>query len=187
VWTDERGVVHAASDPGEVPAAQREQAIKNAEGGSHKVTISNEFEQPVPAAPAAGGTSSGGTGLDVEPDVTPQRHDADEPQPKKKLDPKHLPPPEPGFEWNCPTNPEGGPPKCEQFEKKSSKKARRAEAREKAKKDLGVQPGDEFDPDVAKKVNERAEHEYKKTTKTPDADESQGSEAGDEEAEPGDD
>jgi hypothetical protein len=197
VWTDERGVVHAASDPSEVPASQRAKAIRDAEGRRDSVTIS-----PDPTPPAAPDSSNMGTGLDVEPEVTPDRAAEPEVEPKqKRLNPNKLPPPAPGFEWNCPTDPEGGPPKCEQFETKSSKRARRADAREKAKRELKIKPGDEFDPDVARRVNERAEQEFKKTTPVPTVEDSanteteEGSEAGDEESgdlnhsddEPGDD
>ena len=41
------------------------------------------------------------------------------------------------------------------------------EARENARKQLGVEPTDEFDPDVAKKVNQRAQEEFDKTTPEP--------------------
>ena len=181
VWTDERGVVHAASDPSEVPASQREKAIRNAEGRRDSVTISPD---PTPAAPD---TSNMGTGLDVDPEVTQQQAD-DEAPTSKRLNPNKLPPPEAGFEWNCPTDPEGGPPKCEQFETKSSKRDRRAAAREKARRELKVKPVDEFDPEVARRVNQRAEEEYKKTTIVPklgaqsETDAQEGSEAGDEES-----
>lgn len=188
VWTDERGVVHAASDPSEVPASQRQKAIRNAEGRRDSVTISQDATPP--AAPAASdGTNGGGVGLDVDPEVTPERQaEPDEPK-KTRLNPKNLPPPDEGFEWNCPTDPEGGPPKCEQFEKQSSKTQRRAAARAKARADMKVTPQDEFDPEIARKVNQRAEEEYKKTTPVPRVlepkrkgeDASEGTEAGDEE------
>ncbi len=186
VWTDERGVVHAASDPSEVPASQREKAIRNAEGRPN-IRISPD---PTPPAAPAGDSSNMGVGLDVEPEVTGQpQEDEEEAAPKaKRVGPNKLPPPRDGFEWNCATDPEGGPPKCEQFETKSSKRARRADARNKAKSDLKIKPGDEFDPEVAERVNRRAEQEYKKSTIDPktgataDSDPQEGTEAGDEEA-----
>lgn len=188
VWTDERGVVHAASDPSEVPANQREKAIRNAEGRRDSVTISPEPTPPAAPAGDSGGMSGSGVGLDVEPEVTPQGEPEPEEPKQKRLNPNKLPPPEPGFEWNCPTDPEGGPPKCEQFEKQSSKRERRAAAREKARSDLKIKPGDEFDPEVARRVNQRAEEEFQKTTVVPKVGGSEGegasdgSEAGDEEA-----
>lgn len=195
VWTDERGVVHAASDPSEVPADKRAKAIRDAANRRPVATPDTQASDSQPAAPVAPAakhrahrdetpaaptrsyegddpaeTSGGGVGIDAKPEVTPPpepkrapKDAKEEPEPKK-FSGKGLPPPDPGFEWHCATDPEGGPPKCEQFEKKSSKRARRAEAREKARDELGVEGTDEFDPDVAKRVNERAEQEFKKTT-----------------------
>jgi hypothetical protein len=196
VWTDERGVVHAAADPSEVPASQRAKAVRDALGHSDRVKIAppeapaDDPEAPVPAAAAPAKTApkapkeperpyrsfegddpretNSGVGLDTNPEGTSR---AQKPEPKakqKEVDPNHLPPPDPGFEWHCATDPEGGPPKCEQFEKRSSRRERRAEARQKAQKELGVDdPTDEFDPDVAKKVQKRAEQEFKETTPEP--------------------
>jgi hypothetical protein len=196
VWTDEHGVVHAAADPSEVPANQRAKAIRDAAGRRNPVTISPADESgavpaaPAPApsptarkghsapapeprsyegdAPAEAETSGGGAGLEANPKVTPPPKGANETPKTKDVTGKRLPPPDPGFEWHCATDPEGGPPNCEQFEKKTSKRERRAEARRKAKEDLGVgDPTDEFDPDVAKRVDERAEEEFKKSTPVP--------------------
>jgi hypothetical protein len=196
VWTDARGVVHAASDPSEVPAAQREKAMRDAVGRRDRVTIAPAGEDAVPAAPAAPAppstsgrkrghaaepeapqrsfegdapkdTTGGGVGLDANPQVTPPAPKQAPPDPKKFTG-QGLPPPDPGFEWSCIPDTEGGPPKCEQFEKKNNKRERRADARRKAQDALGVNdPTDEFDPDVAKRVDQRAEEEYKKTTPTP--------------------
>jgi hypothetical protein len=195
IWTDERGVVHAASDPGEVPANQREKAMRDAIGRKSSVTIGPADDGSAPAVPAAPAPSAapektrrgsasapttprsfegdapanlngGGTGLGADPQVTPGRK-PDDPAPKKYTG-KGLPPPDPGFEWNCATDPEGGPPKCEQFEKKANKRERRAAAREAARSELGItDPSDEFDPEVAKRVDQRAEEEFKKTTPVP--------------------
>lgn len=185
VWTDERGVVHAASDPSEVPAKQREKAVRDAAGPSTRVTITPADDSvPAAAAPSAPSirarsepeprsfegdapaeTSGGGVGLDAKPEVTPEAN-AVPPKPKEYTG-KGLPPPDPGFEWHCPADPEGGPPKCEQFEKRTNRRERRVEAREKARKALGVGPNDEFDPDLAKRVDQRAEEEFKKTTPVP--------------------
>jgi hypothetical protein len=191
VWTDERGVVHAASDPSEVPENQRAKAIRDAANRRPAATSDSQAsDSPAPVvpprqhrssaakdeAPAAptrsyegddpAETAGGGVGLDAKPEETPapepKRAAQEEPEAKKLT--KGLPPPDEGFEWHCATDPEGGPPKCEQFEKKSSKRARRAEAREKAREALGVEGTDEFDPEVAKRVDERAEQEFKKTT-----------------------
>ncbi|HXZ85851.1 MAG TPA: hypothetical protein VEI82_10200, partial [Myxococcota bacterium] len=88
----------------------------------------------------------------------------DDPDPRTRK----LGKPDPGFEWHCLTDPEGGPPKCTQEEKKYDKRRRRAEARANAERELGVTPADEAaDPDIAKKVNERAKQEFEKTTPTP--------------------
>ncbi|MFI5316036.1 MAG: hypothetical protein ACHQ6T_10050 [Myxococcota bacterium] len=170
IWTDERGVVHAAADPSEVPASQREKAVRDASNARPAVKVIPEEDAPVPASPRVSPIpSDDASGPSSRPThkVRKSQPPAADEQPAKKLDPDHLPPPDPGFEWNCANDPEGGPPKCEQFEKKSSKRARRADARDAARQELGVSPTDEFDPDVAKKVNERAEEEFKKTTPTP--------------------
>lgn len=188
IWTDERGVVHAAADPSEVPASQREKSIRDAANRRPAVTSDSEEAQPpapvpaakprhaatkdeAPAAPARSyegdgpaETTGGGIGLDAKPEVTPGPTPSKEVPEPKEFTGKGLPPPDPGFEWHCATDPEGGPPKCEQFEKKSSKRERRADARRKARAALGVEGTDEFDPEVAKRVDERAEEEFKKTT-----------------------
>jgi len=186
VWTDERGVVHAAADPSEVPPAQRAKAMRDALGRRDKVNITAPNEDASQAPPAAAAPAKapeapyrsfegdaprevhGGVGLEADPQVTPQKRKPEPKEKEKRVDPDHLPPPEPGFEWNCATDPEGGPPKCEQFEKKSSRRERRVEAREKAQKELGVDdPSDEFDPDVARKVQERTEREFRDSTPEP--------------------
>ncbi len=161
VWTDERGVVHAAADPSEVPPQYREKSVRDASNARPAVKVVPEDSAPVPAAPRA---------MPVDDEPAPPVHPPKAKKPKEE-EPEHkgkgLPPPDPGFEWHCANDPEGGPPKCEQFEKKSSKRARRAEARAKARAEMGVGPTDEFDPDVAKHVDERAEREYKNTTPVP--------------------
>ncbi|HKC50600.1 MAG TPA: hypothetical protein VKF60_07385 [Myxococcota bacterium] len=187
VWTDDHGVVHAASDPSEVPAKQREKAMRDAIGRRSGVTITPTDDDAVPAAPSpvapesprrapepatrpyegdAPGMNGGGVGVEANPQVTP-RAKHDEPAANKYRG-NQLPPPDPGFEWNCATDPEGGPPKCEQFEKRNNRRDRRAAARQAARDALGVSdPTEEFDPDVAKKVERRAEEEFKKSTPVP--------------------
>lgn len=167
VWTDDRGVVHAAADPSEVPAKYREKSVQNA--SKSRPALKVVPEDPVPAAPRGTASDSmeqaGGAGVEVNPNVTD-----DEPAPKakgKNAGPHGLPPAEDGFEWQCASDPEGGPPHCQQMEKKYHKRDRRAAAREKARKDLGVGPTDEFDPDVAKKVDKRAQEEFDKTAPEP--------------------
>jgi hypothetical protein len=163
VWTDERGVVHAAADPSEVPPQYRAKSVRDASSASSRVKVVPEESAPVPAAPRA-------APLDPEPPApatAKSRKQANDDAEPPKLPGKGLPPPDPGFAWHCATDPEGGPPKCEQFEKKSAKRARRAEARAKAREELGIGPTDEFDPDVAKQVDERAQKEYEKTTPVP--------------------
>ncbi|HTO69845.1 MAG TPA: hypothetical protein VMR31_08295 [Myxococcota bacterium] len=172
VWTDERGVVHAAADPSEVPAQYRQKAVDNAQVQRPTMTVVPEAGGAPPASP-----------MPVDPDAAPapQAPHVHKPPAQQNAAPQHVEPnpddpdprtrklgkPDPGFEWHCLTDPEGGPPKCTQEEKKYDKRQRRADAREKAEHDLGVTQEDEFDPDVAKKVNERAEEEFKKSTPTP--------------------
>jgi hypothetical protein len=175
IWTDERGVVHAAADPSEVPAKQREKAVHDAAARPDKVTIApadpDNANVPAAPAPASSRKHTGGHGvdLDADPEVTPAANDDDASTPKaKRLDPNKLPPPDPGFEWHCATDPEGGPPKCEQFEKKSNRLNRRADARRAAREKLGVtDPTQEFDPDVRKRVDQQADEEFKKSTPVP--------------------
>ncbi len=202
IWTDDHGVVHAAADPSEVPANQREKALRDAVGRRNSVTIAPAEDAAVPAAPApsagpekarkppaptprsfegdAPDMNGGGTSLDANPEVTPGAK-GDELKPKKFAG-KGLPPPDPGFEWNCATDPEGGPPKCEQFEKRNNKRDRRAAARKAAREQLHVDdPTQEFDPDVAKKVEQRADEEFKKSTPVPTAKAPKRSASGDDE------
>jgi len=187
IWTDDRGVVHAASDPAEVPAKHRAKAIRDAASPRSPVTVLPDGENGPPARPAhaernappaaaarsyegdsPAETTGGGVGLDAKPEVTPPPAAAKDTAKPKKFTGKGMPPPDPGFEWSCIPDPDGGPPKCEQFEKKTNKRERRADARRKAREALGVDaPEDEFDPDLAKKVDRRAEEEYKKTTPVP--------------------
>jgi hypothetical protein len=178
IWTDERGVVHAAADPSEVPAKYRQKAVENASKAPPEVKIVPQDPEQVPAAPAPRASQKNapaaprsyegeGTTIKADPNVGPAPAD---PTPHAKGQaggPHGLPPADPGFEWQCLTDPEGGPPHCRQEEKKYHKRARRAEARENARKQLGVEPTDEFDPDVAKKVNQRAQEEFDKTTPEP--------------------
>jgi len=174
IWTDERGVVHAAADPSEVPAKYRQRAVENASKSRPEVKIVPQ-DQQVPAAPAPRPSEpppqqsyeGNGTTIHANPDVAPAPAERGPLKPGQTAGPHGLPPADPGFEWQCLTDPEGGPPKCTQEEKKYHKRARRAEARENARKQLGVEPTDEFDPDVAKKVNQRAQEEFDKTTPEP--------------------
>jgi uncharacterized protein DUF4124 len=179
IWTDERGVVHAAADPSEVPAQYRQKAVENASKARPAVKIVPE--ESVPAAPAPPTASQK---AQKNAPAEPRSYEGD-PQPikanpqagpgnassvpksKGQPGPHGLPPADPGFEWQCLTDPDGGPPHCTQEEKKYHKRARRAEARENARKELGVEPTDEFDPDVAKKVNQRAQENFDQTTPEP--------------------
>lgn len=182
IWTDEHGVVHAAADPSEVPAKYRQKSVENASKSRPEVKIVPQDQ--VPAAPAPSAAPKGA--LKNEPTPRPYEGEgttinasphggqrAADPTPtstsnaKGPAGPHGLPPADPGFEWQCLTDPEGGPPHCRQEEKKYHKRARRAEARENARKELGVEPTDEFDPDVAKKVNQKAQEEFDKTTPQP--------------------
>jgi len=174
IWTDERGVVHAAADPSEVPAKYRQKAVRDASRTRPEVKIVPD--EQVPAAPAAAARghasdpveqSNDGINLDANPNTGPGAPDDNPKGRPKGAGPHGLPPADEGFEWHCATDPEGGPPHCQQLEKKYHKRERRAQARENARKDLGVEPTDEFDPDVAKKVNKRAQEEFDKTTPEP--------------------
>jgi uncharacterized protein DUF4124 len=171
IWTDDHGVVHAAAEPSEVPAKYREKAVQNASKSRPGVKVVPEDQVPAAAAPGARASHSmdqtGGGGIEVNPNVTGE----DEPAPTKatgkNAGPHGLPPAEDGFEWQCASDPEGGAPHCQQMEKKYHKRERRAQAREKARKDMGIGPTDEFDPDVAKKVDKRAQEEFDKTAPEP--------------------
>ncbi|HTO08598.1 MAG TPA: hypothetical protein VMR86_16235 [Myxococcota bacterium] len=181
IWTDDRGVVHAAADPSEVPAQYRQKAVENASKSRPAVKIVPEDQvpaAPAPSSPRAAQKSAPapeprsfegeGTSINAHPELGPGK--AATPTgaaAKGQAGPHGLPPADPGFEWQCLTDPEGGPPHCRQEEKKYHKRARRAQARENAQKQLGIQPGDETDPDVAKKVNQRAQEEFDKTTPEP--------------------
>jgi len=170
IWTDERGVAHAAADPSEVPPQYREKAVHDAAVQRPSVRVVPD-DNPAPVArmpsPAShapdNGTQPPAANAPGSADPTPRAPNRDDPDPRTRA----LGKPDPGFEWHCLTDPEGGPPKCTQEEKKYNKRARRADAREKAEKELGVQPGDEADPDVQRKVDQKAEEEFKKTTPTP--------------------
>ena len=177
VWTDERGVVHAAAEPGEVPAKYRAKAVQDAQRPHSNVTV-----LPPPETPAAPDTEADPTApapmkpghkpqfapppkpAEPGPEATPTPP-PDEDEPKKK----GLGEPAPGFEWHCTPDPDGGKPKCEQFEKRSSKRARHAAARAEARKQLGVDPDAENDPDVQGELQRRADKEYEKSTQKPDA------------------
>ena len=174
VWTDERGVVHAAAEPSEVPDKFRAKAVKDAERPRSNVTVLPPPDPPAapndddPTAPAPLRN-----GLKPKYAVPPKSETPAEEAPKtdepadaaaKK---KGLPEPAPGFEWSCTADPEGGKPKCEQFEKKSSKRARHAAARAEARKQLGVDPDAENDPEVQEQLQRRADKEYQKTTQKP--------------------
>jgi hypothetical protein len=180
VWTDEHGVVHAAADPSEVPPQYRAKSLRDASSDRPAVKVIPEESAPVPPVPAA---PRAHTPIDVEdePAPAPDPSNGGKAKGDQARKGKGLPPPDEGFEWHCANDPEGGPPKCEQFEKKNSKRARHAEARAKARKDLGVGVTDEFDPEVAKRVNERAEKEFKKSTPTPTTKAPKPSEDGDDE------
>jgi hypothetical protein len=180
IWTDEHGVVHAAADPSEVPAKYRQKSVENASKSRPEVKIVPPDQVPAAAAPGAptnGALKNEPTPRPYEgdsPTINASPHGAQHPtdptsnaNTKGPAGPHGLPPADPGFEWQCLTDPEGGPPHCTQEEKKYHKRARRAEARENARKELGVEPTDEFDPEVAKKVNQKAQEEFDKTTPTP--------------------
>jgi len=170
VWTDEHGVVHAAADPAEVPAQYRQKAVENAQVQRPTMTVVPEEPKP-PAAPSPGLVEP--VPLPAHPQHVPKAQSPDTPPPAPNSDDpdprtRKLGKPDPGFEWHCLTDPDGGPPKCTQEEKKYEKRARRAEARANAEKELGVTPEEEAtDPDLAKKVNDRAEQEFKRTTPSP--------------------
>ena len=170
VWTDERGVVHAAADPSEVPAQYRQKSVENAQVQRPTMTVVPDDAAPAAAAP---------TQMDPAPAPAPVPHHhavAAPPDPQKVApnpddpDPRtrKLGKPDPGFEWHCLTDPEGGPPKCTQEEKKYDKRARRADARARAEAQLGATPEAEAaDPDLQRKVDKLAEKEFNKTTPTP--------------------
>jgi hypothetical protein len=181
VWTDEHGVVHAAADPGEVPAKYRTKSVQDAERphSNSKLTV-----LPPPDAPAAAEGDAADptapapmkpghkpayapapkTEAPAEPTAAAPPSDTDEP-----VKPKGLGEPEKGFEWHCTPDPDGGKPKCEQFEKRSSKRDRHAAARDTARKQMGVDPDAENDPEVKAELQRRADKEYEKTTKKPPA------------------
>jgi hypothetical protein len=173
IWTDERGVVHAAADPSEVPAQYRQKAVQNAAKASPAVKIVPDAN--LPAAPATHSSdpvdqsNNRGTSLSANPHASPQPADppARQKASGKNAGPYGLPPADDGFEWHCAADPEGGAPHCEQLEKTNVKRARREQAREKARKELGVSPTDEFDPEVQKQVDKRAAEEFDRTTPTP--------------------
>jgi uncharacterized protein DUF4124 len=174
IWTDDRGVVHAAADPSEVPAQYRQKALENASKASPGVKIVPDAT--VPAAPMrpqsdpVDESNNGGTSLSANPHTAPRP--PAEPPAKVKTTPNGpgpygLPPADDGFEWHCASDPEGGAPHCQQLEKKNVKRARREEARTKARKDLGVTEQDEFDPEVQKQVDKRAAQEFERSTPEP--------------------
>jgi Domain of unknown function (DUF4124) len=178
VWTDERGVVHAAAEPSEVPEKYRAKAVKDAQRPRSNVTV---LPPPDPAAPEAdpadptaaapmkpGHKPEFAPAPKPKPETPPEEAKAPEPEetPAKK---PGLPDPAPGFEWSCTANPEGGKPKCEQFEKRASKRARHAAARAEARKQLGVDPDSANDPELQEELQRRADKEYEKTTKKPEA------------------
>ena len=173
IWTDDRGVVHAASDPSEVPPKYREKSVRDASKAKPGVKIVPNEE--VPAAPrghsASINQSGGGANIDVNPEVAPGAAIDDKPSKKKssaERGPYGLPPADEGFEWHCASDPEGGAPHCQQLEKKYHKRERRAEARDKARKEMGIDdPTQEFDPDVAKKVDRKAQEEFDRTAPEP--------------------
>jgi len=180
VWTDERGVVHAAAEPSEVPEKYRAKSVHDAERPRSNVTV---LPPPEPAAadtpddPLAPAPMKPGKKPEHVPAPkaaeTPAPDDA--PQAKGVSDdevpkPKGLPAPAEGFEWSCTADPDGGKPKCEQFEKRSSKRARHAAARDEARKQMGIDPDAESnDPDVKAEMQRRADKEFEKTTKKPPA------------------
>ena len=98
------------------------------------------------------------------PEAAPATPPADDENEAKK---KGLGEPAPGFEWHCTPDPDGGKPKCEQFEKRASKRARHAAARDAARKQLGVDPEAENDPEVKADLQRRADKEYEKSTQKP--------------------
>jgi hypothetical protein len=100
---------------------------------------------------------------------------------------KGLGEPAPGFEWHCTPDPDGGKPKCEQFEKRANKRARHAAARAEARKQLGVDPEAENDPEVQSELQRRAEKEYEKTTHKPVAPKHGTGDDGEDESEESDD
>jgi hypothetical protein len=177
VWTDERGVVHAAAEPSEVPDRYRAKAVKDAERPRSNVTVlpppdppaAPENDDPTAPAPMLPGKKPAHA-AQPKPEVpaedaAPKPAEPDEAAAKKK----GLPEPAPGFEWSCTADPEGGKPKCEQFEKRASKRARHAAARAEARKQLGADPDAENDPEMRDELQRRADKEYEKTTQKPPA------------------
>ena len=174
MWTDERGVVHAAADPCEVPEKFRAKAVKDAERPRSNVTVlpppdppaAPNDDDPTAPAPLRNGLKpkyAAPPKPETPADEAPKPDEPAEAAAKKK----GLPEPAPGFEWSCTADPEGGKPKCEQFEKRSSKRARHAAARAEARKQLGVDPDAENDPEVQEQLQQRADKEYQKTTQKP--------------------
>ena len=180
VWTDERGVVHAAAEPEEVPAKYRAKAVQDAQRSRSNLNV---LPPPEPAAPEPGSADEATAPAPMKPGHRPKHAEpaksgtpddaaakdappAEDEEPPKQ---KGLGEPAPGFEWNCTPDPDGGKPKCEQFEKKSSKRSRRASARAEARKQLGVDADTEYDPELEEQLQRRAEKEYEKTTQKPPA------------------
>jgi len=178
IWTDERGVVHAAAEPSEVPEKYRAKSVHDAERPRSNVTVLQPDE---PATPAAADTPNTEAPMKPgkkpehapkpaaapapPPEDAPPQAAADDEAPK----PKGLPAPADGYEWSCTADPDGGKPKCEQFEKRSSKRQRHAAARAEARKQMGVDPDQENDPDVKAELQRRADKEYEKSTHKPPA------------------
>ena len=182
IWTDERGVVHAASEPSEVPEKYRAKSVRDAQRPRSNVTVLAPDEPAAPAesdAPNAEAPMKPGKKPEHLPPpkaATPApapTEGAPPPQAAASGDetpkPKGLPAPAEGFEWSCTADPDGGKPKCEQFEKRSSKRQRHAAARAEARKQMGVDPDEENDPDVKAEMQRRADKEYEKTTTKPPA------------------
>ena len=185
VWTDERGVVHAAAEPSEVPAKYRAKAVQDAQRPRSNLTVlpppdepaapDTEVADPTAAAPMKPGhkpqhaplpsAKGGEKAAEPGPDAAQATPPVEDEEPKKK---KGLGEPAPGFEWHCTPDPDGGDPKCEQFEKRSNKRARHAAARAEARKQLGVDPDAENDPEVQSELQRRADKEYEKTTQKPE-------------------
>ena len=178
IWTDERGVVHAAADPGEVPEKYRAKSVHDAQRPRSNVTVLQPDEPETPAAaetPNAEAPMKPGKKPEFAPpkaaapapeEAAPQ---AAAPPADDAPKPKGLPAPAEGFEWSCTADPDGGKPKCEQFEKRSSKRQRHAAARAEARKQMGIDPDQENDPDVKAEMQRRADKEYEKSTKQPPA------------------
>ncbi len=178
VWTDEHGVVHAAAEPAEVPAKYRAKALQDAQRPHSNLTVlpppdapaapEAEVVDPTAPAPMKPGHkpqyAPPPKAAEPDPEAAQATPPADDDEPKKK---KGLGEPAPGFEWHCTPDPDGGDPKCEQFEKRANKRARHAAARAEARKQLGVDPEAENDPEVKSELQRRADKEYEKTTQKP--------------------